>query len=147
MSDRPTLSPQPDSTVVSGKPGIVTKNFVAASAIAAGDWVSMDISEVDAGMGGKVEKSPAASQNAIVMGVAMNAATAAGDPVVVQTWGPYDNAAVDTSVAAGVGLEPGATPGRCRLHGTTSQVGNKAIGFTLELAAANVAAVFITCGG
>jgi len=81
------------------------ETFIANGAIAAGDWVQLDNSKTDADRTLFVKEAAAtADGNALVIGVATEAA-AAGDQVRVVVSGYAEGASVDNAVnAAGLAL-------------------------------------------
>lgn len=120
----------------------VVRKFYAYSAITIGDWVSFVAPATDEtyGMGGSVQPAPVNTESAVVAGVALNSA-AAGEFVDVCVYGPVDNANVATSVAAGPLEISGAAAGRAIAH--TDAVSE--IGWGMETAASDQAAVFVKC--
>ena len=87
--------------------------FLAGAAIAAGDWVALDIGEAgSARVIQVVQASTAANGNALVVGVALEAAAAAGAKLTVCTRGYVEGANVTAATAAGAALVVDATAGR-----------------------------------
>jgi len=83
------------------------ETFIAGAAITAGDWVQFDTSATDAGRVLTVIQAGAgfATGNPLVVGVALTAATVAGQTVDVVVSGYVEGANVAAAVAAaGVGL-------------------------------------------
>jgi hypothetical protein len=91
-----------DTTAANIKPleGAVVRRFTAGAAIAAGELVSMSSD-------GYIDPSDSTAAKNIVLGVALNAASAAGQRVDVVTFGP-------------VVCLTGATPGGLQYNSTTA---------------------------
>lgn len=91
-----------DTTAEHIKPleGVITRRFTAGSAIAAGELVSMSSD-------GYVDPSDSTAAKNPVLGVAIQAATAAGERIDVVTFGP-------------VVCLTGATPGALQYNSTTA---------------------------
>src|SRR5574343_853563 len=91
-----------DTTAEHIKPleGAIVRRFTAGAAIAAGELVSMSSD-------GYIDPSDCTSAKNYVLGVAINAATAAGQRVDVVIWGP-------------VLCLTGATPGGLQYNSTTA---------------------------
>ena len=89
------------------------ETFLAGAAIVAGDWVALDISESDSARAIQVvQATTAAGGNSLVIGVALEAAAAAGDKIEVVTRGYVEGANVTAATAAGASLVVDATAGR-----------------------------------
>ena len=90
------------------------ETFLAGAAIAAGDWVALDISGASDSARAiqVVQATTAANGNALVIGVALEAAAAAGDKIEVVTRGYVEGANVTAATAAGAALVVDATAGR-----------------------------------
>lgn len=87
--------------------------LLAGGVIAAGDWVALDLSEAGSARAIQVvQASTAANGNALVVGVALEAAAAAGDKIQVVTRGYVEGANVTAATAAGAALVVDATAGR-----------------------------------
>ena len=108
------------------------------AALTAGDWVSLDLSSTDYGIGNSIKQAPATA-NGPVTGVLLGA-LADQEWGSVLIWGITDIANVATGVAADKLLQMSGTAGRAEETGATSE---KSIGLVLVTAAGNVATVFV----
>lgn len=120
------------------------ETFLAGAAITAGDFVVFDTSKTGANRVLYVIQSPATAGQSIVVGVALNSATAADQKVDVVVSGYVASANVVTGVLKGESITTsGATAGRCLKYATGTHTNAGPIGVALEDAAANVAACWI----
>lgn len=121
------------------------ETFIAGAAIAAGDWVSFDVSKTGATRVATVIKTTATAGQSNVVGVALSAATAAGDKINVVVAGYVEGAAVVSGVAASVALTTsGVTAGRTLAFASATHTATCPCGITLEAASAgNTAAVWV----
>ena len=120
------------------------ETFISGGVIAAGDWVAFDTTQTGATKVLTVTTAAlTALGNALVVGVALEAASAAGQQVDVVVSGYCAVAAVANAVAAaGVPLGiVGGTAGRA-VAAVAADIGN-ACGVSLSAAAGNVAEVFV----
>jgi hypothetical protein len=132
-------------------PGVIDGSYVADGTIVAGDWVMWDTGEITGrGAYTSVIQATAAANNALVCGVALNAATE-GQDVRVRHWGlihPNQEEAVGVNVATAVNIGEslvmsGATAGQAIAR--TAET-DRRIGVAISEPAANVAtAVWVTC--
>lgn len=114
--------------------------FIAGGAIAAGDWVALDLTKTGSNRALYVTTAAAVTDgNSRVIGVAPDAA-ASGARVRVCVAGYVENARVTTGVAAGVPLTVDTTAGRADLAVAAD---THWCGVTLEIAASNLADVFV----
>lgn len=124
-----------------------TEIFIAGAAISAGDWVSFDTSKSGAARVATVVKTTAVEGQANVVGVALRAATAAGDKVEVVISGYVEGAAVVNGVASGSALTTsGVTAGRALKYDASAVAQKNAspCGLTLEASvAANTCTVWV----
>lgn len=117
-----------------------TETYLAASAITAGDWVQFDSGKTGADRTLYVEQCAATAIGGVAIGVALDSATAADQPVRVVVAGYVDSAAVTTGVAADAPLSVDTTNGRA----DTAAAANVVIcGVCLDTAALNVAPVYV----
>jgi hypothetical protein len=126
------------------------ETFISGGAIAAGDWVSLDVSKTGADKALYVIEAPATASDARCIGVALAAAAAAGEQVRVVVAGYVAEANVATGTGIGQALTPNGTAGRV---GPAEYIGNGSgaaavriptvCGVTLTLAAANKAEVMV----
>ncbi len=132
-----------------------TKEFYATEAIAAGDWVVLDVGGDSDRLGRAVKLSgsgAAGTDDPTMVGCAKSAiaATEWGEIVI---YGPLTVAAVDTGVPAGAAITGGGgAAGRAAEStgaGLVAEAGAKdrLIGYTTVLAAGDVASVFVLCMG
>ena len=119
------------------------ETFLASEAIAVGDLVSMDLSQLNDGdkalYVSKADTGTATDTCAI--GFALNAATAVGDKVDVTIAGIHVSANVDGATVAGSKLCAGSTAGRAAIYVNTDVLPIVAI--ACEADTANVATVFV----
>jgi len=120
------------------------ETFLAGAAITKGDWVQFDTSATGAVRVLTVIQAAANGLgNPLVVGVALNAATAAGERVEVIVSGYYETANVANAVAAaGVALTVEAAGVGQAVALTAADVG-PACGVTLGAPVANVAPVWV----
>ena len=112
----------------------------SGATISAKDWVETDTSVSTYGLGSAI-KQYAGTANAGIRGVALHDIPD-GEVGEVVVYGPVENASVLTGVAAGAPLHGHNVAGQA----TTGTIGtNQIIGQCMELAAASVADVFVTC--
>ena len=76
------------------------ETFISGGAIAAGDWVSLDVSKTGADKALYVIEAPATASDARCIGVALAAASAAGEQVRVVVAGYV----AEANVATGTGI-------------------------------------------
>lgn len=119
------------------------ETFISGGAIISGDWVAVDPSQTGATKMLTITQAGAVvTGNALVVGVALEAAAAAGSPVDVCISGYCAVANVANAVgAAGVPLSVLGVPGRA-VAATNADVSD-ACGVSLSAAIANVADVFV----
>lgn len=112
--------------------------FLAGGAIAQGQWVALDTLAADSARAiTVVQAANVAGGNGLVVGVAIEAAAAAGDKVKVVTRGYVEGASVTGGTAAGTPLVVDTTPGRADARAGADTAGP--CGVTLEVAAAGPA--------
>lgn len=93
------------------------ETFLSGGAITAGDWVMFDTAATDAArVLTVVQAAFAATGQPLTVGVALNAATAAGQNVDVVVDGYVEGANVANGVATGVALGIIAVAGRAQLN-------------------------------
>lgn len=121
------------------------ETFIAGAAIASGDWVSFDVSKSGAARVVTVVKTTASAGQGNVVGVAISAATAAGEKVQVVTAGYVEGANVVNGVASGATLTTsGVTAGRALAYATGTHTGTGPCGVALEASvAANTCTVWV----
>ncbi len=88
------------------------ETFISGGAIAAGDWVSLDVSKTGADKALYVIEAPATASDARCIGVALAAAAAAGEQIRVVVAGYVAVANVVTGTGIGQALTPNGTAGR-----------------------------------
>ena len=113
------------------------EDWHANAAVTAGDWVELDPTGTERGLGGSVITSTGVDE--LCIGVSLTTVAAAGIIDVV-VYGLAQNAAVATGTAAGALLQTSAVAGRAEAAGAVTQ---RVVGQCLELAAANIADVFV----
>lgn len=126
----------------------VIKTFIAGAAITALDWVQLDTSKTDSDrvLYAIQAASGTATGNGLVVGVALDAAAAAGDKIRVVVRGYVEGANVATAVnAAGLSVVVDATAGRAELA-VLGDHNVAPIGVTLEASSSNKADVYVLCG-
>jgi hypothetical protein len=113
--------------------------FLAGGAIAQGDWVALDFSAADSTRAiTVVQAATAATGNPLVVGVAIESATAAGDKIKVVTRGYVEGAAVVGGTAGGTALVvDNSAAGRANAYDAADLA--PPCGVTLETAAAGPA--------
>ena len=111
--------------------------YCSDSSISKGQWVALDVSNTENGLGGSVKLAPvggASNQSgAMCFGIATETLSAAGN-LVVQTAGKFEDAYVVNNIAAGdhlIGPLNGATAGSAD-EPTSSTFGGPYIGYALE---------------
>ena len=116
--------------------------FLAGAAIVAGDWVMLDASQT---LGDQalyvLQADVVAHGNQLVVGVALNAAAAAGDRVEVCIGGYCKVANVTTAIASAIAIVIDATAGRGDVAAATDLA--SPCGTVLTVAAGNVAEVWV----
>lgn len=119
------------------------ETFLAGAAIVAGDWVALDTGEAGSARAIQVVQATTATNgNALVVGVALEAAAAAGDKIEVVTRGYVEGANVTAATAAGAALVVDATAGRA--DATVAADIAPPCGVTLEVAGGgNTADVYV----
>ncbi len=117
------------------------ETFISSAAIVAGDVVGLDNTKTGSDRVLYVKQAAnVATGNALAIGVALDSATAADQPVRVVVAGYVDSAAVTTGVAADAPLSVDTTNGRA----DTAAAANVVIcGVCLDTAAGNVAPVYV----
>jgi hypothetical protein len=124
------------------------KTFISGAAITAKDWVQLDTSKADSdrALYAIQAASGTTSGNGLVVGVALDSATAAGQRVRVVTHGYVEGANVANAInAAGLMLVVEGTAGRAEL----CVLGDHNVapcGVALETASSNTCDVFVLCG-
>jgi hypothetical protein len=117
------------------------ETFLAGAAITAGDWVQFDTSATGANRVLTVIQATAvALGNPLTVGVALTAATVAGQKVDVVVGGYVDVCNVDAAVVAGSPLTVDTTAGRAHVAATGDIV---TCGVALAADVANVAPVWV----
>lgn len=116
-------------------------SFISGGAITAGDWVALDLTKTGSDRCLYVLTAAAVTDgNSRVIGVCPAGATAAGQRVNVCIAGYCEGARVTTAVGAGVPLTVDTTAGRADLAVAAD---THWCGVTLEIAASNLADVFV----
>lgn len=124
------------------------RTFLSGAAITALDWVQLDTSKTDSDrvLYAIQAASGTATGNGLVVGVALDAATAADQKIRVVVRGYVEGANVATAVnAAGLSVIVDATAGRAELA-VLGDHNVAPIGVTLEAASSNKADVYVLCG-
>lgn len=89
------------------------ESFTSGGAIVVGDWVAFDTTQTDAArLSTVVQAGAVVLGNSLVVGVAITAATAAGETVQVVVDGYVEGANVVNGVATGVSISVTAAAGR-----------------------------------
>ena len=117
-----------------------TETYLAASAIVAGDWVQFDSSKTGADRTLYVAQCAADALGGVTIGVALDSATAADQPVRVVVAGYVESANVVTGVAADAPLSVDTTAGRAHAADAANAV---ICGVCLDTAALNAAPVYV----
>jgi len=118
------------------------ETFIAGAAITSGDWVMFDTSATGANrVLTVIQATFAATGRPLTVGVAINAATAAGDKVDVVVDGYVENANVATAVTVGQALGIITVNGRAELN-VAGALG-PSCGVALEGAASNLCDVWV----
>ena len=123
------------------------RTFLSGAAITALDWVQMDTSKTDSDrvLYAIQADTSIATGNPLVCGVALDAATAAGQKVRVVVRGYVEGANVASAVAAaGIALVVDATAAG-RAVAIVAADTCSPCGVTLEASSSNKADVFVTC--
>lgn len=123
------------------------RTFIAGAAITALDWVQLDTSKTDSDrvLYAIQADTSISTGNPLVVGVALDAAAAAGDKVRVVVRGYVEGANVASAVAAaGVALVVDNTAAG-RAVAIAAADTTRPCGVTLEASASNKADVFVTC--
>lgn len=128
---------------VAGFRDLVSRRLVmfngTGGTLAKGDFVAIDISVTTHGLGTAIKQSPAAVDNVLVIGVAAEAIENLKHGEVIVAGLALD-ANVATGTAAEAGIQQSAVAGRAAVAGAITE---RALGFTLEVAAANKADVWL----
>jgi len=118
-----------------------TEAYLAGAAVAAGDWVMFDSGQAGADRTLFVIQAAAGvATGAPVIGVALNAATAAGQRVNVCVAGYVDAAAITTGIVADTPLCVDTTAGRADAGAAANII---ICGVALGTAAANVGPAYV----
>jgi len=119
------------------------KTFISGGAIVSGDWVMLDTSVSDSARALTVVQALGlATGCALTVGVAIEAASAAGEKVEVVTRGYVEDASVAAAVAgAGIALMVGIVGGDALA--LTAAARTRPCGVSLEASAAGTADVYV----
>ena len=109
----------------------------------AGDLCMIDTADTTYGLGKSVKACDSAD-TALVVGFSVET-TSAGSFGKIRTYGPMQNANVDSGIAAGVALASKASPSGRTTTATFDD--DLIIAVTLETSASNAGDIFITIGG